>query len=176
MDKNQIKALLCALNDENEEKAIAIYFSVDSAARSLELDMHPSLPIGHNENSPLHLAGAAHASNLVKIFIDHGGSPNTTNGSNQTCLHASCGGIEKENKGIGLGSIVMGMWGQVAGRNQEVEDTLGRKQYMQLECVDFLLNWQGLEIDGESEKPLVNAGINTCFKNVCATSVTFSIV
>jgi ankyrin repeat protein len=61
--------------------------------------MHPSLPIGHNENTPLHLAAAAHAVDLVRIFIDHGGSPNTTNFSNQTCLHASCGGIEKENKG-----------------------------------------------------------------------------
>jgi ankyrin repeat protein len=164
--------------------------------------MHPSLPIGQNENTPLHLAAAAHAVDLVRIFIDHGGSPNTTNYSNQTCLHASCGGIEKENKGwswniyrpfffayieclmlylsvilcllssaFGLGSIVkeaMGLWDKVSKTpvNEPCNDI------ERLKCLDFLLKWRGIEIDGDCEKPLVNAGLillKICFQ--CITNV-----
>jgi hypothetical protein len=72
---------------------------------------------------------------------------------------------------FGLGSIVkeaMGLWDKVSKTpvNEPCNDI------ERLKCLDFLLKWRGIEIDGDCEKPLVNAGLillKICFQ--CITNV-----
>ncbi len=99
-NKQLVKALRSALLAGEEDKAILAYTTVDKAGNSLDKDLHPSLPLdGDGENTPLHYAAAASMGALLGMFIEHGGSPNTVNKSNQTCLHAACGGLQQEVAG-----------------------------------------------------------------------------
>lgn len=40
--------------------------------------------------TPLHLAAEAALGKLIKIFLEHGGNPNSANGREETCLHSIC--------------------------------------------------------------------------------------
>jgi hypothetical protein len=59
----------------------------------LEEDLHPSMPFPTKKfqlETPLHLAAEAALGKLIKIFLEHGGNPNSTNGREETCLHSIC--------------------------------------------------------------------------------------
>lgn len=70
--------------------AVLRLWNFDACARA-QYDMHPSLPIGPGENTPLHYAASGAMGDLLKMFMSHGGSPNTPNEWNQNALHAVCG-------------------------------------------------------------------------------------
>jgi hypothetical protein len=70
---------------------------------------------------------------------------------------------------FGLGSIVkeaMGLWDKVSKTpvNEPCNDI------ERLKCLDFLLKWRGIEIDGDCEKPLVNAGL--ILLKICVQCIT----
>ena len=41
-------------------------------------------------DTPLHLASEAGLGKLIKLFLEHGGNPNSANGREETCLHSIC--------------------------------------------------------------------------------------
>lgn len=41
-------------------------------------------------DTPLHLAAEAALGKLIKVFLEHGGNPNSANGREETCLHSIC--------------------------------------------------------------------------------------
>jgi len=97
--------------------------------------------------------------------MEHGGSPNTLNALNQTSLHAACGGLRVDRTDGLVGRALQSLWGRVVKRgssgssNGGVSATLGNstRARARAECVGRLLAWRGLEIDGDSERPAVNA-------------------
>jgi Ankyrin repeat len=42
------------------------------------------------QETPLHLAAEAALGKLIKVFLEHGGNPNSANGREETCLHSIC--------------------------------------------------------------------------------------
>lgn len=59
----------------------------------MEEDLHPSMPFPTKKfqlETPLHLAAEAALGKLIKIFLEHGGNPNSANGREETCLHSIC--------------------------------------------------------------------------------------
>jgi hypothetical protein len=87
-----IKSLRSALVAGDEEKALSIYIT-EKGGKTLEEDLHPSMPFPtkkYQVDTPLHLAAEAALGKLVKIFLTHGGNPNSANGKGETCLHSIC--------------------------------------------------------------------------------------
>jgi hypothetical protein len=94
VQQKALKAMLSALLAADEPKCIALYMAENKAGISLQYEMQPSLPLGNDENTPMHYAAAGFMPGLLSRFIEHGGSPNTLNAMNQTCIHLACGGFQ----------------------------------------------------------------------------------
>ena len=65
----------------------------ERGGKTLEEDLHPSMPFPTKKfqlETPLHLAAEAALGKLIKIFLEHGGNPNSANGREETCLHSIC--------------------------------------------------------------------------------------
>ena len=167
----QTKALLAALVAGDEEKALAIYTAVDKAGDSLQFELHPSLPIGNDDdNTPMHYACYGGMKDILLMFIERGGAPNTLNSQDQTCLHAACLGLASmgvgSSGGGGGGGGVASAFSSLAssimisgGLQSKPKPGMSVEQAnaTRLFCLEVLLSWQGIEIDGQSEKPAVNA-------------------
>ena len=81
-----IKALRIALINGDEEKAILIYTTTTNGHSLLE-DLHPSIPFpmrGTDDQTPLHLACYNALENILKLFLLHGGNPNSINGRDES--------------------------------------------------------------------------------------------
>ena len=98
-------------------------------------------------------------SKLTRLFLSHGGAPNTLNGLNQSALHAACGGLTRKglvrlavhtrptqeecgSGGGGLGALMRGvasLWRREAPSEAHLEAAASA-------CVGLLLDWRGLEV------------------------------
>lgn len=88
-----LKSLRSALVAGDEEKALTIYTTKEKGGKTLEDDLHPSMPFPlkkHQADTPLHLAAEAGLGKLIRIFLERGGNPNSPNGREETCLHSIC--------------------------------------------------------------------------------------
>lgn len=86
------KSLRTALLEGDEAKALEIYTSSKNG-KSLEEDLHPSMPFPSKKTggeTPLHLATLMALHKLILIFIEKGGQPSSLNARQQTCLHSVC--------------------------------------------------------------------------------------
>lgn len=122
-----VRALRAAIANYDEPKAIQIYQQRHRNGVCLQQDMHPSLPFpgADNGDTPLHLASLAAMKDLLLLFLDRGGNPNSTNVQQESALHCVC----------------------------KRSDLPAERLF----CLEALLSWRGMEINGESEGVSVNA-------------------
>jgi hypothetical protein len=67
-----LKSLRSALVAGDEEKALMIYTTKEKGGKTLEEDLHPSMPFPlkkHQTDTPLHLAAEAALGKLVKVGL-----------------------------------------------------------------------------------------------------------
>lgn len=87
-----IKSLRNALLLGNDEKKCIEIYSSDKNGYCLLVELNPSLPFPttkkEEQDTPLHLASLNAFKDLLDLFLLHGGTPNTTNSRNETCLHS----------------------------------------------------------------------------------------
>lgn len=84
--------LRAAILSGEEEKAIQLY-TQDKNGTELTEFLPPSEPFKakrFSDQTPLHLAAYMCFEALIKIFLLHGGNPNTLNAKQETCLHSLC--------------------------------------------------------------------------------------
>jgi hypothetical protein len=87
-----IKSLRNALLLGNDENTCIEIYSLDKNGYCLLVELNPSLPFPTNkkeqQDTPLHLASLNAFKDLLELFLQHGGTPNTTNSRNETCFHS----------------------------------------------------------------------------------------
>jgi len=164
----QLKSMLHALTSEDEEKAMALYAQTDKNGRCLQLDMHPSLPIGPDDNTPLHLAASGAMFRLIRLFMQHGGVANGFNALDQTSLHAVCGCLKDSSDASAMPSVALvisQVMRTLVSPSKSLEDAdaspsklrLPQTAGTRLQCLKMLLDWRGMEIDGVCERVSINA-------------------
>ena len=47
-------------------------------------------PVGQSDQTPLHLAALGALPTILRLFIDHGGNPNSPNGREESSIHCLC--------------------------------------------------------------------------------------
>ena len=111
--------------------------------------------------TPLHLAAEAALGKLIKVFLEHGGNPNSANGREETCLHSICQHPDNAALRLEVMNNLL-LW-----RSSEAED--GEEP----ECVSI----NHVDIDGNAAVHYASSnGLTECVEKLISLGAIISIV
>ena len=165
------KQLKTAIQECNEDKAIAIYMSKDGN-KILPSKPFPTKKVGGPQDTPLHSTARFGLSKLFKLFLEYGGNPSIPNAKSENCAHTVCSASTFPAKRLEILDLIFDWRGRLATSSDSAITTTNNSSNL-----DDFVPIDALDIDGNTALHLAaQFGLLICIERLIERGATLDIM